>query len=214
MATSETTITLRSHERVFFCGRTGSGKTFAAEHLTRPLPRLVVLDPKGTLGNWNLEPWDRDARRRLRNGDPIRTRVVVPFGAAAEEVWDEALFEIYAGGNCTAYIDESYGVTDPGAKPSRNLTSLWTRGRELRVGAWASSQRPVWVPLFEISEADHLFVFRLTLEEDRRRIAAFVGPEALEVIRELHGVIYSRAEWEHPIYISRLPFGSNGKKQS
>jgi hypothetical protein len=121
------------------------------------------------------------------------------------------MFECYAGGNVTVYIDESYGVTDPGSKPSRNLTSLWTRGRELGVGAWASSQRPSWVPLFEISEADHLFTFRLSLEEDRRRIAAFVGPEALDVIHDVNGVLYSRAEWEHPVYIPKLPFGSNGR---
>ena len=208
------TITIRSRDRVLLVGRTGSGKTFAAEHLTRPLPRLVVLDPKGTLGTWKLDPWDRDTRRRLKNGDPVRTRVVVPFGKDPDEIWDEALFEVYAGGNVTCYVDEVYGVVDPGSKPSRNLTGLWTRGRELGVGAWAASQRPAWVPLFILSEADHFFQFRLSLDEDRRRMAAFLGPQAMNVIREPNGVLYSKPEWETPVMIPRLPFGPNGRKQS
>jgi DNA helicase HerA-like ATPase len=203
---ASTTVTIKSYERVFFCGRTGSGKTFAAKHICARLPRLVVLDPKGTLTDWNLEPWDRETRRLLRQGYPVRARVVVPFGADATEIWEEAFYAVYSGGNCTLYIDEVYGVVEPGSKPPSGLTAIWTRGRELKVGGFASSQRPTWVPLFILSEADHLFTFRLSLEEDRRRMAAFMGPEVEGVIRDLHGVYYSHATWDRPLYVPELPF--------
>jgi hypothetical protein len=210
MATSETTITLRSHERVFLCGRTGSGKTFAAYHILKPLPRLIVLDPKGTLGTWGLRPWDREARRLLKRGEPVRARVTVEFGTDPSEIWQQAYQEIYAAGNATMYIDEVYGVVDPGSKASPELTGLITRGRELRIGVFGCSQRPSWVPLFLMTEAQHFFMFSLHLMEDKRRMAEFMGPEVMEPIRDEHGVYYSYATWERPLYIERLPFSGNG----
>lgn len=204
------TLTVRSNERVFLCGRTGSGKTFAAEELTKGLPRLVVLDPKGTLGGWGLVPFDREAKRLLRLGDPIRARVVVDFGKPPDETWEEALGACLNAGDVTVYIDEVYGVVDPGSKPSPLLTAIWTRGRELGIGGFAASQRPSWVPLFFLSEADWYFVLRLSLDEDRRRMAAFMGPDVLEVIRDKHGIFLMRAEDETPMYLPQLP-SSNGR---
>ena len=38
------TLKLRSNERTFFCGKTGSGKTYAAKYILKPYDRLVVFD--------------------------------------------------------------------------------------------------------------------------------------------------------------------------
>lgn len=202
-----TKITIRDSDRVFFTGKTGSGKTYAARFLTRSFPRLIVMDPKGTLGGpeWGLDIWDRESRRNLKNGRPVRARVVVPFGAPTAEIWEDVFYRIYEAGNCTLYIDEVYGVVLPGQKPSPGLTGIWTRGRELKIGAYAASQRPVWVPLFILSEAEHFFMFRLSLFDDKRRMSEFMGPQVEQVIRDKHGVYYSQAEDENPTYFERLP---------
>jgi hypothetical protein len=198
-------ILLRSNERVFLCGKTGSGKTYAAHKICRKLRRLVVLDPKARIDSeeWNLRPWDREARTLLANGEPIRTLVRAPIGPGAEEEWDRAYLAVLNAGNATLYIDEVYGVIE--GRPSPYLVAIWTRGRELGIGAYAASQRPAWVPIVMMSEAEHFFIFRLTVGDDRRRVAEFLGPDAMEVIRDEHGFLYSRAEWDAPAYFPELP---------
>jgi len=201
-----TKILLRSDDRIFLCGKTGSGKTFAAHKICLALKRLVVLDPKGRIDadEWNLRPWDRETRTLLANGEAIRTLIRAPIGPGAEETWDRAYLAVLNAGNVTLYIDEVYGVVET-ARPSPYLTAVWTRGRELGIGAYAASQRPAWVPIVMMSEAEHFFVFRLTVGDDRRRIAEFLGPQAMEVIKDKHGFLYARAEWDNPVYLASLP---------
>lgn len=205
--TSQTrTIRIRSDERVFLCGKTGSGKTFAARHICAPLRRLVVLDPKARIdeAEWSVAPWDREARMLLRNGEPIRALVRAPIGPGADDEWERAYREVLNAGNVTIYIDEVYGVIETG-KPSPYLTALWTRGRELGIGAVAASQRPSWIPRVLMSEAEHYFAFRLSLMDDRRTLAEIMGPEVLDPILDEHGFYYSRTEWDAPLYFQSLP---------
>ncbi len=203
-------ISLRADERIFICGKTGSGKTFLARHLTGRLKRLIVLDGKGTLGSWGLLEWNRETRRALKSGEEVRTRVLLDTGArSADEFWSEVFETIYGAGNVTIYIDEMYAIVDPGARPLPILTALYTRGRELGIGMWTATQRPTWIPLVCISEAEHIFLFRLNLDEDRRRMSAFMSDAVMQPIRDPHGFYYMRAEWENPSYQTR--FNPNGK---
>lgn len=198
------------HDRVFIAGKTGSGKTYLAKYISRRIPRLIVLDSKGTLADWNLEPWDWQAKLKLRRGEPVRARVVYDVQKESE-TWIEAMEAAYEAGNCTVYIDEVYSIVEPGSKPPSIMWGLWTRGRELKVGAWASTQRPVSVPLFTISEAEHYFCFRLTLDEDRKRMAGYMGPQVIQPVTDIHGFWYSQAIDERAIYTTQLEVASNGK---
>jgi hypothetical protein len=191
---------------VFLTGKTGSGKTYAAHAICHNIRRLVVLDPKARIDEkvWRLRPWDREARTLLQNNEPIRTLVRAPIGPGAEEEWEKAYLAVLNAGNCTVYVDEVYGVVET-ARPSPYLTAIWTRGREMGIGAYAASQRPAWVPIVMMSEAEHFFVFRLTVGDDRRRMAEFLGPAVMEVIQDTHGLFYAKAEWERPVYLSQLP---------
>jgi hypothetical protein len=166
---------------------------------------LVVLDPKGTLGGWDLVPWDETAKEKLRAGEPIRTRVVSSsLSMDLDELWLDAMLEVYAAGDCTLYIDEIYSVVPPGSRPSTAMVGIWTRGREFNIGGWATSQRPSWCPLFVLSEADQYFMFRLTVDEDRKRMASFMGEEVRTPIVDKHGFYYSNAEADAPIYVKQL----------
>ncbi len=204
-------IKLASNERVLIAGKTGSGKTYLAKYITRPIKRLIVLDGKGTLKDWGLEPWDSTTMRVLLRGEPIRARAIPPIGTDVLDYWEEVIVSCYRAGNVLVYIDELYAVAPPNVKPSNALWALYTRGRELGVGVWASTQRPVWIPLFALSEAEHFFVFRLQLQEDRQRMAAFMGEEVNRTIIDKHGFFYAASDADHPIYVSQLEVNGDGK---
>jgi hypothetical protein len=194
---------IRSTDRVAFVGKTGSGKTYAARILTKDLRRLVVFDPKGTLaGKWGLLEWNNRNAKRLKKGDNLRLRIPAPLDGN----WEPYFMACYDCHNLTVYIDEMYGVISRG-KPGQYLTALYTRGRELNIGVWASTQRPAWVPLFMLSEADWIFLFRLQLETDRKRVAEIMGDNVRDSVLTGHQVwVYNQA-WDRPILYPRIASG-------
>lgn len=205
-------ISLRTNERVFITGKTGSGKTFLSRYLTRSCPRLVVLDGKAVLGSWDLAPWTPEGRDLLRDGSsPVRMRVTIPDPKTdPAPFWNDVMYECYQGGNVTVYIDELYMVAPPGKPAPPLLWGLYTRGRELGIGVWGCSQRPAWLPLFTMSEAEHFFSFRLQMDDDRKRMAEFMGKEVFREITDEHGFYYARAEWSNPEYVQQLEVKPDG----
>lgn len=199
MPQSSKTRRILSGERVFTCGRTGSGKTYIARHLCARVSRLIVLDGKGSLFTWGLDDWNRNTARALAGGKPVRARVVADVDSPGQ-TWESAMRAVWEAGDCTLFVDEVYSIVEPGRPAPAVMSAIWTRGREYGIGAWASTQRPASVPLFTISEAGHYFVFRLTLEEDRKRMASFMGPEVMKPIRDKHGFYYMGAEDDSPAY--------------
>lgn len=195
----ESRITVSASDRCIAAGMTGSGKTYLMRRLCSTIGRLVIIDPKSTLDGWAHEDNTPAAWSKLERGDKVRIRVVYED----DDTFETALERAYEIGDCTVYIDELYAINETG-KRSRGLTRVLTRGRELGVGLWAATQRPAYCPLFAISEANHYFVFRLALQEDRDRFAAFMGPEVREPVRDEHGFFYSRAGDEHPRYFKEL----------
>lgn len=176
-------IPIKSNERVALVGMTGSGKTYFARAFLAHAPRLIVVDPKGTQYNhlWNTVPYSNEAINILKQTDDngryigkARIRINAPVN---REEWELYFSILYTLRNVTIYIDELYGVTPPIA--GQWLQALYTRGRELGIGVWASMQRPVFVPKFVFSEADWKILFRLELDDDREYMARNVfGPIA------------------------------------
>src|SRR5262249_53598857 len=101
-------LTFSSADRVFIAGKTGTGKTTVARELLRPVERLVVLDPKGTLTTpeWDLEDWTDRGRRALLAGENIRLRVPAPLDGN----WDPFCADALKAGDLTLFADEMYGV--------------------------------------------------------------------------------------------------------
>jgi hypothetical protein len=206
-------IEIETDERVFLAGKTDSGKTYIAQRLLRGIERLVVLDPKGTLQSWRLAPWDRESQRLLRNGDPVRTRVKLPAADTLESFWDDILFDCWNAGNVLVYVDEVYLLKPEGGAYPRYLSRLYTTGRERGIGAWASAQRPAWVPLVLMSESEHVFAFRMNLEDDRITLAKNTHPDLEQEIprTDPHGFRYYNIHADAPEYFPQYSEGGPGK---
>lgn len=196
-------ITLLWNERVDFIGKTRSGKSHLARYVCQGIPRFVAVDPKGDM---DPEAWDcdlisaRDVRRELASGDPMRVLIrggtPESFLPVYSAIWETA----EKGTPLVCYTDEIYGVAVPGQKPPEVLSFLYTQGRGRDVGMWSSMQRPTWVPLFTLSESEWFFMFRLQLEEDRKRVAGFIGPQVQERVRDKHGFWLYYVDWDEPVY--------------
>lgn len=203
-----------SDQRVLITGKTGTGKTTLAKYLTQRLSRLIVIDTKGSLSDWNLEPYSDSTVKRLNNGEPCRIRVRAPMRGADNEFWDEVFFLALFAGSVTVYIDELFIVTPPNRKPPEGLGALYTQGREFEVGCWASTQRPAWIPLYTISECEHYFMFYLALDEDKNRMSAFMGKEVLQEIQDPYGYYYAAAKDRHAVYSHGLNLSAPQVKAS
>lgn len=206
-------IKIRSDERVFIAGKTGSGKTVLARQMLARTTRLIVIDPKARLDNWDTEDYDAVSRDAIRRGERIRVRVLLPIEEDIQPFVDEVIKLAYSAGNIVVYIDEVYGIIDPGDKPTKWLTALYTRGREQEVGVVAVSQRPAWVPLFMMSEADHFFSFRLNIPEDRKRMMEVTGmTEVVKPIYDIHGFYYYHNGAREAQYVERLHLRNERKE--
>jgi hypothetical protein len=200
---------LHSYQRVAFTGKTGSGKTFAARYLLRPIRRLICIDPKMQLVNdrqWKLEPPERDALNALRKGDYARVVYWQPPAIDNDgfPVWDSVFEFAWDIQDVVVYIDEMYSVAKNG-RLSYPLRRLYTQGRFPMVGVWASTQRPSFVPLEMFSEAEWSFTFTLRMEDDRKRVARSLGfDEIMEPIRDEHGFWVCYQTWPEPLYFRQL----------
>lgn len=170
------------NDRVFVCGKTGSGKTTLVKYLLATAKRLIVIDGKdGIRSKWNLEDYKatRENKNLLINHDEYRFRLVNDMSDIIE-----VLNIVYDNGNEDApstiiYIDEVTATIEPKSKTPQIFTDIWTRGRSRKIGAWSNTQRPTNVPLIFLSESEHIFEFTLNLEDDRKRVSQIIGKQAL-----------------------------------
>lgn len=204
------------NEHVFFGGMTGSGKTTLATRYLIAYQNVVVIDPK-----WRFK-WPA---AEIQDGKPVPIfhdfkTMARKLGAGRaiyrpgkDGLRPEAIDELYdwilRRGETVVVSDETYPLT-PGGQITESHQACLTRGRELGVGVWSLSQRPTWLSNFCISEAAHVFMFRLRLEADRKKVQGVIGlPAELreQGIRVLpnppgkHGFWYSHETWEEPVLI-------------
>ena len=202
-------IRIATDERIFFCGRTGSGKTTLAKFICKGVQRLVVLDSKGTLHDWNLEPDSAETREAMRQGENIRIRFHQPVDEP-EVYWEKVFRFVFEVQDLVVYIDELYMIVEPGRQAPDAMRACYQQGREFGIGMWASTQRPSWVPGFTMSEDDHWFMFRLMKLKDRQTMAEYMTDQvAEETIKDKHGFWYMNVDQDEPIYVPSLYTNGN-----
>jgi len=201
---------------VFVAGKKGSGKSVLARtYLSRAwYPNVVLLDSKGD------EPWPEAGATWESGKTPIYSRLKdLANYAGGRVVYRPNRYELngdnydafyewaydWAGKNVRTWrtpwgdfkysliilTDELFAVVQAGK--TDGFTACLTRGRSRGLGMWNLCQRPMFIPLFAISESDHRFMFRLNMPQDRKRMAEACGlPELLDNPPGEHGFWYHR----------------------
>jgi hypothetical protein len=196
---SPTELKISHDQRVFFGGRTGSGKTTLADKLIRTLGyRTVVIDPKhswafpGYIHNQHYNPSLHVKRQVFRPIDD------------ADAGWADTvayLSDVWAYDVPTVvYIDELTSITSPRRAP-RVLSTLVRLGRQRGFGTWYASQRPRDCPTLFFTEAEHWLVFDLLTKDDRDRVAGYMGDKAKDRLKEPYSFLYMNPHMNDPLLV-------------
>lgn len=146
-------------EHAAVIGTTGTGKTYLMSRLVQLRKYVVVLRTK---------PDDISFRgfRKVRTGkwldDSLRNPklLVDPSYASQIRVAEDVFNRVWEMGRWTIVVDELFYVHDRlGLK--EYIDMLMTQGRSKGISVIVGMQRPVHVTRFALSEATHVFSFRL-----------------------------------------------------
>lgn len=177
-----------------FVGATGSGKTLLAKKLIAPLKRILVIDPKHTFSMDGFKTRSRLHWWQYRKNFRVITR---PNRGQDKELRDMVEL-IYNDGNATIYVDEISSLADRFPKTLETLEDIARTGREKLVSLWTAVQRPAWIPRIFMTETESFFVFNLRAEEDRDRMAGFVGDTIFQTPLNKFEFFYCRADANTP----------------
>lgn len=157
----------------------------------------MLIDYKGDdpIPDWYHAHGARDFERNFPS-HPLTVAQPEPFGDDLE--WfDRVCRHAFRTGAVAVGLDDLPPELTVGGRRSPGLEALYKLGRSRLVTTIGCIQRPKVVPLVMLSEASHLFVFRLHLADDRRRLEEVIGP--LPTPRTEHGFIYARPGAAAPV---------------
>ncbi len=169
---------------MFITGINGSGKSRLANRLTNAFDRFVAYEPKGddpevVLPNTTIA-WGVEAALKAMPGR------VIYHPTAAELADPAAAFDRIAekilrtGGHQAVVVHETCDLGDSSRGFRQYMSVVVRQGRSRAITRIFCSQRPVAdVPRLAISESKHFVAFYLQDESDRRRLAAYMGPEVI-----------------------------------
>jgi len=89
-------------------------------------------------------------------------------------VFKRCIGDSYRKGNRIVFGDEAYGLENE-LGLTRELRTLWTRGRSMECGLWVASQKPTHISLHAYNQAEHLFLHYDPDENARKRFDEIGG---------------------------------------
>ena len=190
---------VRRSDRAIFLGRTGSGKTTLADKMIRSLGyRTVVIDHKMSWefpGYKLVEEYDPDPHviRQLYRPRDDESKGWADADAFLRQVWAYRLPTV-------VYVDEITKLTSR-QKTLPILADIVRLGRQVGIGSWFASQRPRDCPSLFFTEADHWFAFDLRNEDDRKRVAGFLGERVRNRLSEPYSFWYANPGMHDAILI-------------
>lgn len=188
-------LKLRNDQRGAIIGRTGTGKSFLAKRLLPRSGNLAIIDPKREFDFDTCVVYNAvdkiikaKSKRFIYRPDPDRLTDLTEY--------DKLYKYCYEMGNITVYTDDMVGIMDRQRFP-HFLQVCYQMGRSKKVSMLSAFQRPAWLPMFLMSEANKFYVFSLNQKADIKKVNDMVNgynPErfksAKTVADKLHTFFY------------------------
>lgn len=154
-------------DRVIFLGNSGEGKSHLARGLLERMPNVIILNTKhdpffesivhGVVYRDDAIVDVGPGRYDYRPSDPFYRGHPRYNPAIAENFFKRMLDR----GNVIVYVDELVDICPSAQRYPFGLQKIVKQGRWRHVGLWGSTQEPIRVPSFCLSQAQHRYLFYL-----------------------------------------------------
>lgn len=175
-------VDIRAGHKFFIGGQNGCGKSTLATEFASRLDRVLVYDPKidpaAEIPNAAIVTTADAAVRALPGRVLYRPQGVESDEAADrfDRICGKILDDARAGRGATAIVVHELMFLATSYRAGPRFRELIVGGRSLGITCILVSQRPVGVPVWARSEAQHMACFTLLDPDDRREMAALMGP--------------------------------------
>lgn len=150
-------IEFKRNQRMFICGKTGSGKTELAKRTFGECPNGIVYDIQHEN---KLEELGTIIHEKEKL-DYTQAKIVYQPEDDSKSFFDSFCEELfYSQTNIVLYVEEVEDLA-PNNAITPNFRKYIRRGRKLGLGCIMVSQLPSKVDKLCISQADHVIVFRM-----------------------------------------------------
>ena len=169
-------IQIKSNERIFITGRTGSGKSVLINQLLLPgMNHVVLYDYKHEIEYPGAVIFQSMEDFKRKPNEPF---IIYRSQTGTDEEFDRLCRQCFYRGNNTLVLDEVAQHCNKGLiQPYHDL--IMRLGRSKGVGIVNCTQRPRGIHNNILSQCEHFFIFDLIQETDRKKMAEFCGDEVM-----------------------------------
>jgi hypothetical protein len=196
-------IYIKTSDRIFIAGKSGSGKSILAKDWLIPghYSRYVFHDVKKESEDLEHDIINKNPKELESSIKQYQKILYQPIDLDPKD-FNNVCKTVYQNKNNMLAVDEVSRYATP-SKIEYWHNVLISQGRSYNVGNINIAQRPRFVHNSVMSEAEHYFIFSLNLDTDIKKLETFMGKQAGNEIRalpEFHFLYYNVREHGYMIF--------------